>query len=148
MKTAKKASKTGPAGSGALRSAWGNFLLPLALTGLKPQSIAHGQETKWVGYNPPMRDGNVNFRGINDRKGFNGAIKYPLSFKPEGAPDTDLQPESNVVSFGRRVSPPLPTHVVQMAAADGWEGCGFNPTLGIYLYDSGLLASPNERRGL
>lgn len=86
--------------------------------------------------------GNVNFCGIIDRNGFNGVIKYRLSYKPYGAPDSAFLPVSHTESFWRWVPPSLPTYVSQTADADGWYVYDVNPALGIYdIYDNGLLAN-------
>ena len=92
--------------------------------------------------------GGVNFCGIIDRNGFNGVIKYRLSYKPYGAPDAAYLPVSHNESFGRWNSglpfnPGInPGYVPQTADADGWYIYDVNPTLGIFdIYDNGLLAN-------
>src|SRR5262249_23113192 len=86
--------------------------------------------------------GNVNFCGIIDRNGFNGVIKYRLSYKPLGAPDSAFLPVSHNESFVRWVPPSLPTNVSQVADADGWYVYDLNPALGIFdIWDNGLLSN-------
>ena len=92
--------------------------------------------------------GVVNFCGIIDRNGFGGVIKYRLSYKPYGAPDSAYLPVSHQESFGRwnSGSPFIPginpTYVSQTADPNGWYIYDVNPAAGIYdIYDNGLLSN-------
>jgi hypothetical protein len=102
-----------------------------------------------INNNRPWGDG-VNLCGIIDRNGFNGVIKYRLSYKPYGAPDADYLPASHNESFGRwnsalPVIPGInPSYVPQTADSDGWYIYDVNPALGIFdIWDNGLLANLN-----
>lgn len=94
--------------------------------------------------------GNTNLCGIIDRNGFNGVIKYRLSYKPFGTPDSAYQPVSHTESFGRWNSglPYIPGvnphYVAQTADAAGWYVYDVNPALGIFdIWDNGLLSNLN-----
>ena len=94
--------------------------------------------------------GSTNICGIIDRNGFNGVIKYRLSYKPFGAPDAAYQPVSQTESFGRWNSGlPLilgvnPGWQTQTADANGWYIYDVNPALGIFdIWDNGLLSTLN-----
>jgi hypothetical protein len=94
--------------------------------------------------------GMTNICGIIDRNGFNGTIKYRLSVKPYGTPDSSYVPVSHTESFGRWYSGlPLipgfnPRYVPQTADADGWYIYDVNPAMGVFdIWDNGLLANLN-----
>jgi hypothetical protein len=94
--------------------------------------------------------GSTNICGIIDRNGFNGVIKYRLSVKPFGAPDSAYTPVSASESFGRwnsglPIIPGVnPTWVTQTADASGWYVYDVNPATGIYdIWDNGLLSTLN-----
>ncbi|HET9137244.1 MAG TPA: hypothetical protein VFO76_11445 [Candidatus Kapabacteria bacterium] len=76
--------------------------------------------------------GRVNFRGIIDRNGFNGVIKYRLSYKPFGAPDSAYLPVSHSETFSRWIPPAFPFNSPQTADPDGWYIYDVNPALGIF----------------
>src|SRR5205823_4890973 len=85
--------------------------------------------------------GSVNFRGIIDRNGFNGVIKYRLRYKTFGASDLTLQPVSHNETFLRWFSPSFFTTLVsQTADANGWYVYDVNPAAGIFDADGGVLA--------
>ena len=94
--------------------------------------------------------GSTNLCGIIDRNGFNGLIRYRLSYKVLGASDLTYLPVSQSESFGRWNSTlPIipgvnPTYVPQTADADGWYIYDVNPALGIFdIWDNGLLSTFN-----
>ncbi|MEK6708558.1 MAG: hypothetical protein AABY81_07135 [Pseudomonadota bacterium] len=87
--------------------------------------------------------GSISFNGIIDRNGFNGVIKFRLSYKPYGTPDGDYKAVSSSETFNRWQ--PLvsiwPYTVSQTADSDGWYIYDLNPALGIYnIYDNNYLS--------
>lgn len=87
--------------------------------------------------------GSVNFCGIIDRNGFNGVIKFRLSWKKFGAPDSDYKPVSSSETFNlwQPSASIFPYTDTQMADADGFYVYDPNPALGIYnIYDNGYLS--------
>jgi hypothetical protein len=94
--------------------------------------------------------GSTNICGVIDRNGFGGVIKYRLSVKPYGTPDTSYVPVSKNESFGRWYSflpfiPGVnPVSVPQTADVDGFYIYDVNPAAGIYdIWDNGLLSTLN-----
>ena len=92
--------------------------------------------------------GSTNICGVIDRNGFGGVIKYRVSVKPYGAPDTDYTPVSHNESFGRWYSflpfiPGVnPVSVPQTADSDGFYIYDVNPAAGIFdIWDNGLLST-------
>jgi hypothetical protein len=82
--------------------------------------------------------GAVVIRGIIDRNGFNGQVKFRLSCKPHGAPDSAYLPVTTSDTF--RLWEPLvdPIHAQsdpQTADADGWYVYKPNPALEIFSWD-------------
>ncbi len=87
--------------------------------------------------------GSINFCGIIDRNGFNGTIKFRLSWKKFGAPDSDYKPVSTTETFNlwQPLVSIFPYTDTQTADADGWYIYDPNPAAGIYdIYDNGYLS--------
>jgi len=86
--------------------------------------------------------GLTNFRGIIDRNGFAGVIKYKIRFKKFGAPDTDYATVAGSVtnSLWNPFAVPEFYSVTHSADADGWFVYQPDPTNHIFANDANLLA--------
>lgn len=86
--------------------------------------------------------GVTNFRGIIDRNGFGGAIKYRIRFKSFGAPDADYETVAGSVTnyLWNPFAVPEFYPVTQAADADGWFIYQPNPTAHVHSNDANLLA--------
>jgi len=85
----------------------------------------------------------TNFRGIIDRDGFAGVIKYRIRFKKDGTPDTDYATVADSVTnslWNPNAGSYLVTH---SADPDGWFIYQPDPANGIHSIDANFLATWN-----
>lgn len=90
--------------------------------------------------------GVISFKGVIDRNGFNGTIKYRLLVKKQGDPDSAYQPVSLTETFrldylGDSAGP----YDDKQITSDGWYEYKQNPAPGIEIFNiDGLLAQWNS----
>ncbi len=109
---------------------------------IDPISHLHNAGSASIYNNRPW-GGSINFKGVIDRNGFGGIIKYRLLVKKSTDPDTSYMPVSTSETFSLDdIFTPAGAFPDPQTNADGWYIYKQNPNIGLYNTNS-LLATWN-----